>query len=418
MNRVVFNIKDYGAAGDGITPATAAIQAAVDGAAAVKGMVVVPPGTFLTAPLFLKSGIEFHLSEGAVLLAVTDEEQYPQVWSRVAGIEMEWPAGVLNIIGQTDVTISGQGIIDGQGQVWWHKYWGEDHRGGMRKTYEQQELRWAVDYDCKRPRNLLAMNSRRLTVREITSRRSGFWNLHVCYCEDVLVADVQIRDNEGPSTDGIDLDSCRRVTVENCTISCNDDNICVKSGRDADGLRVARPCEDITIRNCRLLAGSGLTLGSETSGDIRRVNVEKITFEGTDCGLRIKSARTRGGIVEDIQVRRLKMNRVKTAFSFLLDWNPSYSYCTIPQGWTDEVPAHWEVLLEPVPADMGIPTVREIVIEDVAAAADQAFEIEGYERKPINGVSWNRVRIEAREFGRINHVKQFRFTDMEVNIRK
>ena len=416
MNRSDYIITAFGAVGDGKTPATAAIQAAVEDAAETEGRVVVPPGIFLTAPVFLKSGIEFHLSEGAVLLAVTEEEQYPQVWSRVAGIEMEWPAGVLNIIGQNDVTVSGKGCIDGRGPVWWRKYWGEDRQGGMRRIYERQGLRWAVDYDCKRPRNLLAMNSAGLIVKEITSCRSGFWNLHFCYCEQVRVEDVCIKDNEGPSTDGIDLDSCRHVVIEGCTVSCNDDNICVKSGRDADGLRIARPCEDIVIRNCRLQSGSGLTLGSETSGDIRRVLVENITFDGTDCGFRIKSAKTRGGIVEDIEIRKLRMRQVKTAFSFLLDWNPSYSYCGIPAHWEGDIPRHWHLLLEKVPEETGIPTVRRIRIEDVEAEADQAYELEGYEIKPISQISWNHVKIRAGSLGEMRYVKDINLSDVTISI--
>jgi len=416
MDRSEIIITDEGAVGDGVTLATEAIQSAVDKASLVRGKVVVPAGIFLIAPVFLKSGIEFHLSEHAVLLAVTDESRYPDVESRVAGIEMDWPAGVLNIIGQKDVVISGKGTIDGQGEFWWKKYWGEDRRGGMRKMYEQQGLRWAVDYDCKRPRNLLAMNASHLTVRDITSRRSGFWNLHFCYCENVHAADICIIDNEGPSTDGIDIDSCRHVVVEGCTIACNDDNICIKSGRDADGLRVARPCEDVTVRNCRLLAGAGLTLGSETSGDIRRIFVENIAFEGTDCGFRIKSARTRGGIVEDIQVRRLRMNQVGTAFSFLLDWNPNYSYCRIPEDFKGRIPQHWQILLEPVTGELGIPVVRRILIEDVTASAEKAFELEGYENRPICDVTWNRMEIRAGTFGEISHVEHAVFRNVKCRI--
>ena len=416
MDRIEFIITDHGAVGDGMTLATKAIQTAVDQASPVRGRVVVPSGIFLTAPVFLKSGVEFHLSEGAVLLAVTDESLYPEMLSRVAGIEMEWPAGVVNIIGQNDVVVSGRGTIDGQGQVWWQKYWGEDHRGGMRKAYEQQGLRWAVDYDCKRPRNLLAMNAARLTVRDITSRCSGFWNLHFCYCEDVHVTNIHIKDNEGPSTDGIDIDSCRRVVVEGCTIACNDDNICVKSGRDADGLRVAKPCEDVTIRDCRLLAGAGLTLGSETSGDIRRVSVENIIYEGTDCGFRIKSAQTRGGIVEDIQVRKLRMNRVRTAFSFLLNWNPAYSYCTVPKDFKGHIPQYWHTLLEPVSGERGIPVVRRILIEDVVAETEKVFELEGYGHQPIGDVTWSKMEINAGTLGEISHAKNLVFDDVRINI--
>lgn len=413
----------YGAKADGTTLCTKAIQAAIDAAAEEGGKVVLGKGIYLCGSLFLKSGIEFYLSEGAVLLGVQDEEQYPFVPSRVAGVEMEWPAGLVNVMNQTDVIISGPGTIDGQGEYWWKKYWGDDRHGGMRGVYEPKGLRWAVDYDCTRPRNVIVIHSENIELKDFTCVRSGFWNIHLCYSRRIHVDGVHVGENSGPSTDGIDVDSCDGVLIENAEISCNDDSICVKSGRDADGLRVNRVCENVTIQNCRLYAGAGITLGSETSGGIRNVTICDNYYEGTDNGFRIKSARTRGGVLEHIRVERLKLVNVRHVFSFLLDWNPAYSYCALPEGYTGEVSERWKKLIERVPLEKGIPTVRNIQIKDIKAyyteeyeGMSMAFEIEAFEGFPIEEVSFENVEITAKSFGSIKGVKGFKWKNVELAI--
>ena len=142
-----YNICDFGAQSDGTIASTAAIQSALDAAGKTGGEVVVPSGAYLTGALFLRSNTELLLEEGAVLLGSEQEFAYPLRPSRVAGIEMDWPAGILNILDAAHVYIHGKGTIDGQGEVWWRKYWGADGKGGMRALYERQGLRWAIDYD-------------------------------------------------------------------------------------------------------------------------------------------------------------------------------------------------------------------------------------------------------------------------------
>ena len=418
-----YRVEEYGAKADGITLCTKAIQAAIDEAARDGGKVVLGEGTYLSGSLFLKSGIEFYLSEGAVLLGVQDEAEYPFVPSRVAGVEMEWPAGLLNVMNQVDVVISGPGTIDGQGEYWWKKYWGDDRKGGMRGVYEPQGLRWAVDYDCTRPRNIIVIHSENIELKDFTCLRSGFWNIHLCYSRRVHVDGVQVGENGGPSTDGIDIDSCDGVLIENAVISCNDDSICVKSGRDADGLRVNRVCENVTIQNCKLYAGAGITLGSETSGGIRNIHIRNNYYEGTDNGFRIKSARTRGGVIENIKVENLQMVNVKNTFSFLLDWNPTYSYCALPEGYTGEVSERWKKLMERVPLEKGIPLVKNIQIKNVKSVYTEeyegksnAFEIEALEGFPIEEVHFNQVEITAKTFGRIKGVKGWKLDNVALTI--
>ena len=405
-----YNICDFGAQPGGNIMSTAAIQTALDAAGSSGGEVIVPPGTYLTGALFLHSNTELLLEEGAVLLGAERESAYPLCPSRIAGIEMEWPSGLLNILDATHVCIRGKGMIDGQGEVWWQKYWGADGKGGMRAQYESQGLRWAIDYDCTRPRNIVVFDSDNVTIEGITVRRSGFWNLHLCYSRDIAVRGIVIRDNQGPSTDGIDIDSCCGVLVEGCRISCNDDNICVKSGRDADGLRVSRPCENVVIRNNTLLEGEGITLGSETSGGIRRIRIEDNTFVGTKNGFRMKSARTRGGVIEDVEVHGMHLQDVGRVLCFDFDWYRAYNQCRIPEGYTGQVPPHWYTLLAPVPEGKGVPVARNVNIQNVRAEyCEEAMYIHGLEEAPFENFTFEEFLIHAKRMGEILNIRPLNF---------
>ncbi|MFC0215638.1 glycoside hydrolase family 28 protein [Paenibacillus chartarius] len=409
-----FPVDRFGAIGDGLTNCTAAIQAALDAAAeAGGGRVVFWEGVYMSGAIYIPSNVELHIAEGAVLQAIVDDDAYPLIWTRVAGIEMHWPSALINVLDQQNVAVSGKGIVDGQGEYWWDRYWGQDKLGGMRKDYTARGLRWAVDYDCRRPRLLLASNCSDVRIADLTFVRSPFWNVHICYSDQVVVSGLRIVRSGGPSTDGIDIDSSSNVLVEHCDIDCNDDNICVKAGRDADGLRVGRPSEHIRIQHCKLGRGAGVTLGSETSGGIRYVHISDIEMTGTENGFRLKSARTRGGVIEHITVRNITMTDVLRPFSFLLNWHPSYSYASIPDDFEGEVPEHWRVMAEPVlPPERGIPEFRDIDISDITAnsrfAAEdgrrsKAFEVEAYEEKAIRDIRFARIELSVNEPGFIAH---------------
>lgn len=410
------NVRDFGAKGDGTTDDTATLQAAIDAAAAKQGTLVVPPGIYLTGSLFLKSGMELHLDKGATLTGRQTLDAYPRMATRIAGIEMTWPAALINVYGQSDVRISGEGTIDGNGKMFWDSY------RTLRQTYEPKGLRWASDYDAERPRLIQVYNSARVELGGgLNLIRSGFWTVQLVYSHDVRVSGVTIRNNidgKGPSTDGIDIDSSHDILVENADIDVNDDALCLKAGRDSDGLRVNRPTEHVVVRNSIIrAAAAGITFGSETSGGIHDVEVYGLKVVGpVGSGIWFKSAHTRGGTVSNIRIHDIDIANARVAVRVELNWNPAYSYANIPAG-TDPVPPHWQALATPVAPEKGLPHLRDIDIRNVKASVQTAFNIEAYADAPLENMHFDHVDIFADTAGSISHVRGMTFSNSRVTVR-
>ncbi len=406
----IFSANSFGAKGDGAVNSTKAIQKAIDEAARKGGVVTFEKGIYLTGALFLKSNVHLRVDDGVTLTASQDESEYPRKPTRVAGIEMPWLSALINVDGAKNVKISGGGTIDGNGKKWWDKYW------ELRKVYEPKGLRWASDYDAERVRLLVISRSADVTIENLSLRRSGFWTVQVLYSEFVTVDGVKISDNGGPSTDGVDIDSSSYVLIQNCDIDNNDDDICLKAGRDFDGLRVNRPTEYILIRDNLIRRGGGvIAFGSETSGGIQHVIALNNRGVGTKEGVRFKSARTRGGFVRDVFVSGLKMDGVVLPFTFTLNWNPSYSYAAIPEGLTD-YPEFWKVMNTPVlPVERGYCEFSDIRIENVeVTGASRIFTAEGLPDKLIRNVTFSNITAEGKEAGSIQYAENWKMQNVKI----
>jgi polygalacturonase len=410
----IVNATEFGAKGDGVTLDTVAIQRAIDTAAATHGTVIFAPGTYLTGSIFVKSHVTLQIDKGVTLLGSQRLADYPVMPTRIAGIEMSWPAALVNISDQTDASVEGEGTIDGDGKLFWESYW------TLRKKYESRGLRWAADYDAQRPRLVQIFNSSNVHLGEgLQLRRSGFWTVHICYSTGVTVHGITIRNNvdgHGPSTDGVDIDSSRHVLVEDADISVNDDALCLKAGRDSDGLRVNRATEDVIIRNSIVRAGAAvITIGSETSGGFR--NIQAYNLKGLSpvgVGILFKSAHTRGGWSDSIRIHDITLVDVPVIFRITMNWNPSYSYATIPDGMTG-YPAYWKILATPVPEAEGRANFHDVKIWNIkATGAKTAFEVNAYPQVRLSHFRFKHLQIEATTAGHIFDAKDWTFSAVSL----
>jgi len=413
----LFLVNKYGAVSDGKTLCTAAIQQAIDDCAKQGGGIVgFMPGQYVTGAIFLKSNVHLQINKGVTLLGSQSFDDYPEIDTRIAGIEMKWPAALINVIGQQNVMVSGEGKVNARGKFCWDKYWTM-----RRQEYEPKGLRWIVDYDAKRVRTFLVQGSSDITLKGVTFSNAGFWTVQLLYSKYITVDGITVRNNEdgkGPSTDGIDVDSSSWVLIEQCDIDCNDDDFCLKAGRDWDGLRVNRPTEYVVIRNCVARKGGGLlTLGSETSGSIRHVLATNLTGMGTGNGFHIKSATTRGGTVEDVYFHNITLDSVGNAFHFTMNWNPSYSYSALPAGYNyDSIPQHWKTMLHKVePPEKGIPHFKNIYVSGISAkGVKKLVSAEGLKESVLQNFQFRDIHIEAATAGDIKWAANWKFNNVTV----
>jgi len=366
-----YNIATNGAVADGQTLNTQAIQATIDKcAAAGGGTVVVPKGTFRTGAIFLKKGVNLLIEKDGVLKGSTRQEDYPQVATRWEGTEQQFTAALVNATGLTGVTIEGEGTIDGSGEEWVKLAWqARLQEGGSAPARPR----------LGRPRLLCFQNCRKARIANLQLRNQAVWCLHILYCTNVVAENLTIRAAHNiPSSDGIDVDSSRDVRISGCDIDVNDDCISLKSGKDADGLRVNRPCEDVLIEKTRFGYGhGGVAMGSETSGGIRRVTVRNCVAEADNWApIRFKSQPSRGGVVEDITYRNMQLRGTRQAFEFNMEWR----------------------MVPPVaPPAQVLPVVRNVKLINITGAVTSGGRIHGLKASPIENVSFRNCVLTAQK---------------------
>jgi len=408
------------ASSDTLKVVTKDIQAAIDVCAKNGGGIVkFKPGAYVSGSIFLKSNVHLQLDKGVLLLGSQNFDDYPEIATRIAGIETTWPAALINVIDAKNVAVTGSGIVNARGKFCWDLYW------DMRKEYDKKGLRWIVDYDAKRIRTFLVQNAADITLKGLTFKNAGFWTVQLLYSTRLTVDGVTIKNNEdgsGPSTDGIDVDSSTWTLIENCDIDCNDDNFCLKAGRDWDGLRVNKPTEYVVIRKCIARRGAGLvTLGSETSGSIRNILATDLVARHTDNGLRIKSATIRGGTIENIYFQNSELDSTKNIFQFNLNWYPAYSYSELPKGYSyDSIPQHWKAMLTKVePAAIGIPTAKNIYVNNIKATnSNKVFEVAGLEQSPLTNFNFSNCIVTSSTIGTLDFTEGFIFNNFKMSVTK
>jgi polygalacturonase len=345
------DITSYGAIPDAKTLNTKSIQSAIDHlAGSGGGTLVVPKGVFMSGALFFKPGVNLEIQSGGVLKGTIDKSEYPQIQTRWEGEERLWTSAFLNFDHMSHVVVTGDGTIDGSGDEWMAREprgraggrgargaGGAGAAGGARSTYviggttrpatAPANLAFNPTTNpaggrAGRPRLICFSNCDDVQITNLHLIKQAIWCLHVLYSQNVTIDNLKI-DAMGfliPSSDGMDIDSSLDVKISHCSISCNDDDISIKSGKNDDGRRVNRPSENITISDCTIGAGGGIDVGSEVTGSVRHVLVERCVFNGTDAGARFKSQPSRGGVIEDIVFRDITLNNTRWAFDFNLNW--------------------------------------------------------------------------------------------------
>ena len=374
-------ITSSGAVGDGKTSNTQAIQSLIDKVAKEGGgTVVVPSGTFLTGALFFKQGVNLLIEKNGTLKGSVEQNDYPQVKTRWEGIEREWTSALLNFTGMTGVDVSGEGTVDGSGDLWLQR----SGRGRGAPAAQGQPAPPAPGRGAGpqgprlgRPRMICFQNCKRVRISGLRLKQQAIWCLHILYSEDVTVDGLDIRaDHNIPSSDGIDIDSSRKVRVRNVDIDVNDDCISIKSGKDEDGLRVNRPAEDIIIENSRFHYGhGGVAMGSETSGGIRNVTTRNcVSDAGNWAPIRFKTQPSRGGVVENITYRDMQLKDTRQAFEFNLEWR----------------------MAPPIaPPAKVLPIVRNVTIRNITGTVKSVGMMHGLTGSPILNVKFEKCSITA-----------------------
>ena len=366
-----FNVRSYGATGDGQTLDSPAIQSAIDACTAQGGgTIYLPAGQYLAGSLFLRSNISLHLDAGAVILGSENPTDYPIIHSRWEGKHQDTYAPLITGQNLTNISVTGRGTIDGRGPVWW-------------KAKTDGTLAYP------RPRLISFSDCNNILIEGITAINSPSWTINPVHCKNVNIRGVTIiNPADSPNTDGIDPDSCQLVRISDCYISVGDDCIVIKSGTEHELPDRFGPCRDIAITNCTLEHGhGGVVIGSETSGGIKNVTISNCVFIGTDRGIRIKSRRGRGGVIEDIRVSNIIMDGVLCPFTMNL-----YYHIGV-RGNTDVSDKN------PRSINDGTPRLRHIHFSHITAreVKHAAGFLYGLAEMPLEDISFTDVSISISE---------------------
>ncbi len=422
------NIVKFGAVADGFTLNTKSINNAIDAISKRGGgVVLVPTGFWLTGPIVLKSNVNLHLQRNAMLQFPSDFNQYPLVASNWEGLPQMRNQSPISATGATNIAITGFGTIDGAGEAWrmvkkskltesnWKKL---VSTGGVlsedKKTWYPSESSlkgstitnpgvispdktmafYKEVKDFLRPNLLVLTNCNRILLEGITFQNSPAWCLHPLMSRNITIRNINVKNPwYAQNGDGLDLESCSNVLVENSVFDVGDDGICIKSGRDAEGRKRGMPTKDVVIRNCTVYAAhGGFVIGSEMSGGANNIWVDDCTFIGTDIGLRFKTTRGRGGIVENIFINNIYMKDI-IGEAILFDMYYAAQDPIALAGEKREPPK-----VQALPVSEETPQFRNIYINNVVAnGAEKAIFVRGLPEMNVKNIVMQNMMLQAKE---------------------
>ena len=395
---MIFNITDYGAVADGKTVCTEAIQRAID-LCEKSGTVYIPKGTFISGAVFLKSNMTLYLEEGAKLIGSNNIKDFPLIGCPYEGLDQLCYASLICTDGapHKNITIEGKGIIDANGV----------------KLFKAQ----LSDSKIKRGRAVCIRNTDNVKIQGVTIRQSPAWCLHLVYCNNVLVDDIEIHskyDESGKkygmfNCDGIDIDSCKNVRIINSLIASQDDCIAVKSGRNEEGRRVGIPSEDVTIENCVFKSGFGVAMGSEMSGGVKDVYVRNCVFEDTYSIASIKVIRGRGSYIKNIHYENCS----------LVNRSPEYNDTQYFRGALYADGFYGDIEFDadtPKEINDGTPVVDSIYFKDITVdtIGGNAIYLCGLPEMPFKNIYLENVRAHGKYGIKVKNVDNLQMINTSV----
>ena len=439
------NILKFGAIADGYHLNTNAINTAVETLSKKGGgVVLVPSGLWLTGPIVLQNNIDLHLQVGATLFFTKDFSQYPLVATNWEGIQQMRNQSPISATNATNIAITGKGIIDGNGDAWrmvkkeklnesqWKrllasrgvlsedkKTWfptekslkGNSLKNPGAITPEKDAAFYNSIKDFLRPNMLLLTNCKNILLEGVIFQNSPAWCLHPLMCENVTIKNIQVKNPwYAQNGDGVDVESCKNVVIENSVFDVGDDAICMKSGRDAEGRKRAKPTENILINGCTVYAAhGGFVIGSEMSGGVKNIYVSNCTFIGTDIGLRFKSTRGRGGVVENIFVDNIYMKDI-VGEAILFDMYYAAKDPVPSVGEKRELPK-----VEFLPVDETTPIFKNFKITNVYCnGAEKSIFIRGIPEMQIKNIVLENMVLQSKHGIDIQEANGIKLNNIEI----
>jgi DNA sulfur modification protein DndE len=452
-----FNIVTYGAVADGMTLNSAAINKTINECARQGGgTVLIPRGSYVTGPIIMKSNINLHLANGALVIFSSDFSQYPLVTSSFEGVDAARCQSPVVAENLENIAITGQGIMNGNGYYWrpvkkdkltesqWKnhqkdyggvltadkKSWYSSEKAlkgsltnNIGKLTEGKTLRDFEDVkDFLRPNMIRIYQCKNILIEDVTFENSPAWTTHLMMSEHITIKNLKVKNPwYGTNTDALDLESCKNALVEDCNFDTGDDGITIKSGRDAEGRKRGMPTQDIIVNNCIVYhSHGGFVVGSEMSGGANNLFVSNCTFIGSDIGLRFKTTRGRGGVVENIYVNNVNMKDIP-AEAILFDMYYAAKDPVVLAGEKREPPAiEFKTVDESTPQFRnfyfrnitcngaakgifvrGIPEmhVKNVLIENAVLQADEGIDIQ-----EASGITLNNITMISKNTNPVAYV--------------